>query len=190
LLDVSARPTQRGADTAKRLLDDAIDFLAESGPRVSLRQIAEGIGTSHAMLIYHFGDKEQLLAEVLRETRKREFERYEAAAAEGSVRDFVWRTWERSIALDDRPFTLLMVELWSSAVREPERYGGLVEGLVEPWVALCAGVLARDGLDPAVARVRARLIVSAMHGLELELIATGDEAAADAALRELLDVLL
>jgi AcrR family transcriptional regulator len=192
LLVMSSRPTQRGASTAKRLLDDAIAFLVENGPGVSLRQIAEGIGTSHAKLIYHFGDKERLFAAVMHETRKREFELFEAEAArtDGDLRALVWWSWKRSIALDDRPFTLLMLELWNSALRDPERYGLLVEGLFDPWVEVYARLLEQAGAPPAPAHVRARVLLTAMLGLELELVGPGNVAAADEALHELLDLLL
>ncbi|MDT7648160.1 MAG: hypothetical protein QOC75_5160, partial [Pseudonocardiales bacterium] len=33
---------------------------------LSLRQLADALGTSHRMLIYHFGSKEGLLTEVVR----------------------------------------------------------------------------------------------------------------------------
>jgi AcrR family transcriptional regulator len=43
-----------------------VGFLKEGGfSRLSLREIASGTGTSHRMLIYHFGSREGLLAEVV-----------------------------------------------------------------------------------------------------------------------------
>ena len=44
-----------------RLLHDAIAYVAEHGlAELSLRKLAAAIGTSHRMLIYHFGSKEGL----------------------------------------------------------------------------------------------------------------------------------
>src|SRR5690348_17652117 len=50
-----------------RLLRDAIAFVAEHGfADLSLRRLAAAIGTSHRMLIYHFGSKEGLVGAVIR----------------------------------------------------------------------------------------------------------------------------
>ena len=49
------------------LLADAVEHFAKNGiGDASLRNIATSIGTSHRMLIYHFGSREGLLAEVVR----------------------------------------------------------------------------------------------------------------------------
>ena len=50
----------------EELLGKAIGWFAEHGVgETSLRTLAEGIGTSHRMLIYHFGSREGLLAACL-----------------------------------------------------------------------------------------------------------------------------
>src|SRR5262245_36695616 len=57
----------------RRLLDATIEYVAEESlGELSLRQLAAAIGTSHRMLIYHFGSKEELLVEVVREVERRE----------------------------------------------------------------------------------------------------------------------
>ena len=51
------------------LLRAALAHVVERGlADLSLRTLAEGIGTSHRMLIYHFGSKEGLVAEVVKAT--------------------------------------------------------------------------------------------------------------------------
>ena len=50
----------------EQLLDRCIEFLQQTGfGELSLREIAAGAGTSHRMLIYHFGGREGLLAAVV-----------------------------------------------------------------------------------------------------------------------------
>lgn len=62
---VQSKKMSKGASTKMKLLSDSIDFLESHGIRnCSLREIAEGIGTNHQLLIYHFGSKEKLLQEV------------------------------------------------------------------------------------------------------------------------------
>src|SRR5437879_9141524 len=59
--------------TKDRLLDAAMDYVAVHGSSgLSLRQLAIAIGTSHRMLIYHFGSKEGLLVEVIRTVEARQ----------------------------------------------------------------------------------------------------------------------
>src|SRR5262245_13225121 len=59
-----ARPK---TDTRERLLDAAVAYVADNGiGDISLRQLADALGTSHRMLIFHFGSKEGLLVEVVR----------------------------------------------------------------------------------------------------------------------------
>jgi AcrR family transcriptional regulator len=54
-------------DPKQRLLDAAIRYVAANGVTdVSLRRLAAEIGSSHRMLIYHFGSKEGLLVEIIR----------------------------------------------------------------------------------------------------------------------------
>src|SRR4051812_921010 len=81
-------PTQaQGTQTRARLLDAAVDFaLAQGIADVSLRQLAAGLGTSHRMLIHHFGSREELLVEVIKLVE----ERQRAVMADMSVREF-WR---------------------------------------------------------------------------------------------------
>ena len=62
-----------GTTSRQRLLDLAIDHFGRNGiGDTSLRGIAEAIGTSHRMLIYHFGSREGLLADVTREVEARQ----------------------------------------------------------------------------------------------------------------------
>src|SRR6266849_2269889 len=57
----------------QQLLERAIGYLTEHGiGDVSLRELAAALGTSHRMLIYHFGSKEGLLVAVVHEAENRQ----------------------------------------------------------------------------------------------------------------------
>ena len=62
-----------GAHPAReRLLDAVVAHFTEEGlADQSLRRIAEAVGTSHRMLLYHFGSKDGLLLAVVREVEAR-----------------------------------------------------------------------------------------------------------------------
>ena len=62
-----------GKDPRQRLLDAAIDHIATRGVTdLSLRELAAAIGTSHRMLIHHFGGREGLWVEVIRAVEDRQ----------------------------------------------------------------------------------------------------------------------
>jgi AcrR family transcriptional regulator len=58
-----------GGDPKQQLLERALGYLAEHGiGDISLRELAAALGTSHRMLIYHFGSKEGLFVAVVQES--------------------------------------------------------------------------------------------------------------------------
>src|SRR4051812_37110241 len=71
---VTSRPAKAaGATPRERLLAAALEHFGAHGiGDTSLRGIAEALGTSHRMLIYHFGSREGLLAEVTSEVEARQ----------------------------------------------------------------------------------------------------------------------
>lgn len=59
-------PYANGERTRVALVQAAFEVFAEQGfQRLSVRQIAEAIGTSHTALLHHFGSKDALLEAVL-----------------------------------------------------------------------------------------------------------------------------
>ena len=62
-----------GKDPRGKLLNAAIDHIAARGiSDLSLRELAAAIGTSHRMLIHHFGSREALWVEVIRAVEARQ----------------------------------------------------------------------------------------------------------------------
>lgn len=66
-------PYANGERKRAELVDAAFAVFAEKGfQRLSIRQIAEEIGTSHTALLHHFGSKDALLEAVLVRREERE----------------------------------------------------------------------------------------------------------------------
>ena len=58
---------------ARQLLDALIDAFADGGiGDRSLREIAEAVGTSHRMLLHHFGSRDELLLAIVDEIERRQ----------------------------------------------------------------------------------------------------------------------
>src|SRR5262249_30023814 len=87
---------EHGPSPRERLLAAAVDYVAAHGiGEVSLRQLAAALGTSHRMLVYHFGSKEGLLVEVIRavEARQRDVLADLATDADLPVDEQARRMW-------------------------------------------------------------------------------------------------
>jgi AcrR family transcriptional regulator len=147
----------------------------------SLRDIAAAVGTSHRMLIHHFGSRAGLLTEVVRrvEADQRDFLAALAAPAE-DLSEVMWRR------LSDPslwPAERLFFECYARACRREQPYALLLPGLVDDWLDRVvelglAGQATRD------ARARARLSLALFRGLLLDLVGTEDREGVDAAFKQ------
>jgi AcrR family transcriptional regulator len=172
-----------------RLLAAVIDRLTGHGlGDESLRGLAAAIGTSHRMLIYHFGSKEGLLIEVVREMERRQLAALADLAAELDAEpalglaDVTRRLWRRVSDPALWPAERLFFELYGAALQGRDGTTPFLDNIVESWLAPLTALLERHGTPPEVARADARLGLAATRGLLLDLLATGDRAGVDAAL--------
>lgn len=158
------------------MLGAAVEYAAHNGiGDLSLRQLAAALGTSHRMLVYHFGSKEELLVAVVREVeaRQREF----LASLDGDLppEEMGRRLWERLSDPAMWPYEKLFFEVYTQALRGRPHTAALLDGVVESWVAPIADLNVRNGVPPGDARATARLSVAVTRGLLLDLLATGDQ---------------
>jgi len=164
----------RTSQARERLLAAAVRHALEDGiADLSLRQIAAAIGTSHRMLIYHFGSREGLLVAV---TRAVEEQQRTALLHTGLTAQEAWQSWQRLSDPQMWPQERLFFELYSYALRGRPGTEGFLDGIVESWVAPVAAALVQAGADERTARGDARLGLAVVRGLLLDLLATGDRA--------------
>jgi AcrR family transcriptional regulator len=170
----------RASQPRERLLAAAVDHALSAGiADLSLRQLAAAIGTSHRMLIYHFGSREGLLVAV---TQAVEEQQRAALLASGVATTQDARlSWRRLSDPRLWPQERLFFELYSYALLGRPGTEGFLDGIVESWVAPVADALVKAGADERVARADARLGVAVVRGLLLDLLATGDRAGVDEA---------
>ena len=175
--------TQTPAQPRARLLDAAVDHFGRHGiGDTSLRGIAEAVGTSHRMLIYHFGSREGLLAEVTREVEARQravmtatydtdLPPLEAAA----------KYWEHTVEATLR-YGPLFFELAAHAMQGKEYAAALREELIAAWLPSVTELCRAIGIPEEQAETHARLALGAARGLLLDLLVSGqrDEVAKSA----------
>ena len=174
------RSAMRTSQAREHLLAAAVRHALDAGiADLSLRQIAAAIGTSHRMLIYHFGSREGLLAAVTQAVE----EQQRAALLEPGIptADQAWQAWRRLSDPKLWPQERLFFELYAYALRGRPGTEGFLDGIVESWVAPAAAARVRAGADEPAARADARLRVAVVRGLLLDLLATGDRAGVDEA---------
>jgi AcrR family transcriptional regulator len=143
----------------------------------SLRDLASAVGTSHRMLLYHFGSREGLVTAIVAavEAAERELMRELVSDAEGPL-DLVRAHWTRLSAPEMHTFIRLFFEAASYPSSTQER--------TTPWIDEAEDVGRRLGVrfDP----VDVRLGVAVIRGLLLDVLSGTDVAAATASLERFL----
>ena len=172
-------------DARGRLLEKAIAAVAEHGiADLSLRSLAETLGTSHRMLIHHFGSKEGLWVAIVREVERRQL----AAVAdlpfdEGASFAEATRAWWRHISDPSLwPNERLFFEVYGQALHGRAPAVELLDGVVASWLGPATEIAVRMGMAAEPAEAFARLGIAVTRGLLLDLLATGDRAGVDAAM--------
>lgn len=163
-------------DAKRRLIADAIEYLAAHGVGdISLRGLATALGTSHRMLIYHFGSREGLVAAMSAAVEARQADMFRQLSQQSlSPPDLAMAMWRQVTAPDVLPFVRIFFEVVPYAIGRRSGTEAFRDGFVDRWLAI-------DGL-PAAARAQVRLGVAVVRGLLLDLLVTGDHATADAAM--------
>ena len=121
-----------------QLLAAAVARAAQGGiSEISLRQIATDLGTSHRMLIYHFGTKEGLLAAISGAVEQQQRDALNALRADPSVTpvDAAMRMWQRFADPALWPLERLFFELYVQALQGKQHSAGFLDAALEPWFA-------------------------------------------------------
>jgi AcrR family transcriptional regulator len=177
----------------ERLLAAAMDHVAAHGVgNLSLRGLAAALGTSHRMLIYHFGSREGLLIAVIRAVEAQQRAALEdmlAAPDAGTPEETMRRMWQRIADPSLWPNERLFFEVYAQALQGSPHALPLLDGIVDLWVEPIAKLAIAQGRPEAQARAEARLGVAVTRGLLLDLLATGDREAVDAAMERYIEAL-
>ena len=175
--------TQQGP--RERLLERAIAFIAQRGiSDLSLRELAAAVGTSHRMLIHHFGSKEGLWVEVIRAVEARQRDVLAELVPDLTANPAeAMRAWWRHISDPSLwPNERLFFEVYGQALQGRPGTTELLDGIVDAWLEPAVEINIGLGMDEPTARASARLGIAVVRGLLLDLLATGDRAGVDAAI--------
>lgn len=180
------------APRKQELVEAAIRYLLEHGlADLSLRPLAAAIGTSARLLIYHFGSKERLLAEVLEAMQARLRDSFAAVLAargqgpgQGQEEPPIKTFWNWASARRNFASMRLLYELQILAARNPKSYAHYLRRNSRDWIELVRTALPASERSAAVATV----LVAIFDGLFLELMSTGDRRRTTEALDEFIRI--
>src|SRR5262245_25216897 len=167
--------TERRADLLRRVVKAAADCgLA----RRSLRDFAAEVGTSHRMLIHHFGSREGLLTALVEAVERDQNERLVEVPDDAA--EAIRVSWRRTSVPSLWPIERLFFECYARGSQGEPPFDRLVPALVDQTLAAVSTRADVSATDEG--RAGARLGLAVIRGLLLDLVATGDRKATDRAL--------
>jgi AcrR family transcriptional regulator len=167
----------------RQLLDALVEEFAAGGVGDrSLRDVAAAVGTSHRMLLHHFGSREDLLVAIVEEVERRQMglmPELPTNPAEGFAA--MWADLRRP---ELRQLERLFFECYSRAAQGEKPFTRMVPGAVDGWLREV-----QTAADVSYDAAMARLGLAVTRGLLLDLVATEDEAGVDAAANAFVNLL-
>jgi len=177
-------------DTTRRdqLLELATDYVLEHGLiGLSLRPLAAEIGTSDRMLLYHFADKDDLVAAVLTRCTDRSVAELRALPAAPDVRRAVAALWTAMTTDQLDRCQRVYVEAGALGLFGREPYVSAVREANQHWIAALTECLVAAGASEGRARRAVVLLDAAFMGLQLDLPLDGATPEHERAVRDLAD---
>jgi AcrR family transcriptional regulator len=170
-------------NTRAQLLQKSLPYFLQHGvANLSLRPMADALGTSARMLLHHFGSKERLIGAVMTEVRaalQASFATLMAQLRDAPPAELVLAFWNTLTSKSELPSVRLLFEVQVLAIQNPRRYQRYLSETSSSWLLLLEPAFpARPGR-----RVLATLSTAVIDGLLLELLSTGDLRRTSAALQ-------
>jgi len=159
-------PTSRRDELASAATDHA---LRAGLIGLSLRPLAAAIGTSDRMLLYHFRDKDDLVATVLRIANDQAVTELGGLPVAHDVHAAVLALWEASTDGLLERCQRLYLQAAALGLLGKEPYYSVVREANERWVTTLADHLGRAGCPRERARRAALLVDAGFMGLHLDL---------------------
>lgn len=159
------------------LLGQILDHLTQRTlATVSFRTLAEALGVSTYVFVYHFGNRAQLVDEIVRAIVARHASLLSVDPTgfnEAEWADFWRAAWaevssDRGLQLQRLEFEAAMLEMVDGAPQ------GVARGAVARWHGFTTSWVVSRGVAPEVADAEARLFVDAFFGLQYDALATGE----------------
>ncbi len=170
----------RKPELLARILDHFLDKPLSS---LSFRTLASSLGVSTYTLVYHFGTRRELIAEIVRAVSARQSVVEEKVAQStdslATYFDNLRASWEWT--LDPRNRELQRLEFEGFLLESLEEDGSFTRSLYDNWQQIGQRALLRLGMGPADAAAQSRIMGDTFFGLRFDLVVTKDVERANAA---------
>lgn len=181
----------RVADSSRRdeLLGQIVDHLADSSlAELSFRTLAQSLGVSTYTLVYNFGSREQLIAEIVRAISERQKSAEPVSDDAGidlhlaQIRAaFDWQLQPENIKLQRLEFEAATIE-----ALDPDNHT-FTRNTFGFWTQRTERTLLALGLNQADAAIEARILNNLFYGFQYDLVINGDTVAATKAFSLVMD---
>ena len=167
----------------QELLDAIHSYLLEHGlSDLSLRPLAKAVNSSPRGLLYHFGSKEKMVADVLAYVRARQRVAFEQIRR-ATFSEECWDVWKQMSSPETEPSFRFFFEVYGLALRRPQLYQAFLDTTVEDWLSFMSEPMESEGCDPGDARALATLVLAGLRGFMLDLCTTHDRERLDRAVK-------
>ena len=183
-----ARPPK--PERKNELLEQIVEFLLDKTfASLSFRTLADGLGISSYVLVYHFGNREELINEIVRHIEARHDALKPANPEEFTREDFrawILDSWNWLLVDRNRNLQRLEFEAAAQDATSPNPRGSATKKFAY-WHSFTADWLVKQGVEPRQAEPFARLFTSSLYGLQYDYVLNQDRAAVEQALQLLMD---
>jgi AcrR family transcriptional regulator len=160
------------------LLDRAYQYVLDHGvAELSLRPLAAAIGSSPRVLLFLFGNKDELVQALLARAREDELELLERARGRGDadLPTLAAELWRWMATEEHRPLLRLWVEGYARSLVEPHGpWAGFARATVNDWLDVLASAQPGRVRRTAAGEAERTLVLAVLRGALLDLLATGD----------------
>lgn len=178
---IAKDPQRRAAWT-----EAATDYVLEHGLiGLSLRPLAAALGTSDRMVIYHFGSKDELVADVMRCSNDRAVAQIAALRPSSGMQAAVADLWAAVQRDPTNRCTRMYIQAAALGLLGREPYSSAVRAANTVWMEALVAHLVASGVDGPLAKRAAQLIDAAFMGFQLDQPLDVDPSARDRAVADL-----
>lgn len=168
--------TEPGSPRKRELLEAAYRYVLGNGlAGMSLRPLAQQIGSSPRVLLFLFGSKEGLIRALLARAREDELRYLAQVRRSRGARQAGREVWSWLAAPSHRALLALWVEGYArSLLGDPGPWAGFGRDTVHDWLELLAERQPAGHRDTPHAEAERTLLLAVLRGALLDLLATGD----------------
>ena len=167
----------------RQLLDAAYDYVIEHGlTELSLRPLAEAIGSSPRVLLFLFGSKDGLVLALLARARADELAMLADVQTGGGLTEVGQQVWRWLAHPDHRRLLTLWAEGYAHSLVNPAGpWADFAQRTVHDWLEILAAAQPTRLRRTARGAAERTLLLAVLRGALLDLLATGDVARTTAA---------